>query len=352
MTDIAKHDTNLAVESSIQREGLCFCDAEEAPFQVYGVFKENGLFRRMPEAIASKISEGVSSHSTRSAGGRVRFVTSSPYVAIKTEYIPHKTSCHMAVTGSAGFDLYAEYDDRVWYKGTFVPPYDVEDGYESVLDLGAEALRIITINFPLYSSVKKLYIGLKEGSVLEPAPGYRIEKPVVYYGSSITQGGCASKPGSTYQSILSFRYNCDYINLGFNGSARGEAEMAEYIRSLDMSAFVMDYDYNAPTPEHLQATHSRMYEIVREAHPKLPIIILQKPRLAATLPEAGIWRSAIIRDTYLKARERGDNVYFISGDELMALVGDNGTVDNAHPTDSGFYSMAMAISKVFDKIFE
>ena len=351
MTDIAKVDKNFVVETSIVREGLRFYDVEEAPFQIYGVLKENGMFRRMPEAVAKSVSDDVYVLHTCGAGGRVRFVTDSPYVAVKTEYIPGKMS-HFALTGSAGFDMYAEYDGRVWYEGTFVPPFDVEDGYENVLDLVPGPLRTVTINFPLYSSVKKLYIGLKEGSVLEAAPAYQIDKPVVYYGSSITQGGCASKPGSSYQSILSFKHDCDYINLGFSGSAKGEDEMTEYIKGLEMSAFVLDYDHNAPTPEHLQATHSRMYEAVRAAHPDLPIIIMPRPRLEATLQNECRRRLAVTRATYLKARERGDNVYFISGDELMAMVGDNGTVDNCHPTDSGFYSMAMAVSKVFEEIFK
>ena len=87
--------------------------------------------------------------------------------------------------------------------------------------------------------------------MLKDAPEYRIKKPVVYYGSSITQGGCASKPGSSYESILSRRFDCDYINLGFSGTAKGEDEIVDYIKGLEMSVFVMDYDHNAPTTEHL-----------------------------------------------------------------------------------------------------
>lgn len=345
---IADVDKNLAVETTIDREGLCFRDAETAPFKIYGVFKENDSFRRMPEKIAGSISEGVHVMHSKAAGGRVRFVTDSPYVAIKTEYKPNIMP-HCASTGSAGFDMYGEYNGEIRYEGTFVPPADVQDGYESVKDFQECHERIVTINFPLFSRVDKLYIGLKEGAILKKAPEYEIKIPIVYYGSSITNGGCASKPGSSYESILSRRFNCDFINLGFNGSAKGEDGIIEYIAGLDMSIFVMDYDYNAPSTEHLQATHSKMFQTVREAHPDLPIIILPRPKYYLTMEEEK--RHEIIYHTYQTAKEQGDdNVYFISGRKLMELVGDNGTVDGCHPTDSGFFSMACAIGEVFETI--
>lgn len=348
--DISKVDKNLAVETNIDRPGLCFYDAEESPFRIYGVFKENGLFRRMTEEDARKVSPAILELHTCAAGGRVRFVTDSPYVALKTEYFANKMP-HFALTGSCGFDLYSEYGCGVRYEGTYVPPYDVVDSYENVVDFDHVCKRVVTINFPPYSVVKKVYIGLQQGSILEAAPEYKLTKPVVYYGSSITQGGCASKPGSTYQSILSFRYDWDYINLGFSGSALGEDAMTDYIKGLDMGAFVLDYDYNAPTPEHLQATHSRMYEGIRAVHPDLPIIMMAQPKYY--LNEDGQKRLEIIRATYLAAREKGDeNVYFLSGQDLMELVGDNGLVDGCHPTDSGFFSMAKALEKVFDRIVE
>ncbi len=350
MKSIAEIDRNLAVETSIKREGLCFYDAEHAPFQIYGIFKENEMFRRIPEKIARSVSEGVYNLHTNTAGGRVCFVTDSPYVAIKTEYIPGKMP-HFALSGSCGFDMYSKYDGVNRYEGTFVPPYNVENGYESILDFEKSQERVVTINFPLYSSVRKLYIGLKEGAMLEAAPRYSVENPVVYYGSSITQGGCASKPGSSYQSILSRRFDCDYINLGFSGNAKGEAEMADYIKGLDMSVFVMDYDHNAPSVEYLEKTHIRMFQKIRAAQPKLPILIMSRPKYYLTETEE--IRLGIIQNTYLTAKEQGDeNVYFLDGRKLMEVAGDNGTVDNCHPSDSGFFSMACAIGQVFEGILE
>ena len=348
MKNVADIDKNLAVETAIEREGLRFYDAENAPFQIYGVFKENGMFRRMPEKVAKSVSPNVYILHTHGAGGRVRFVTDSPYVAIKTEYLPGKMP-HFALTGSSGFDMYAEYNGEIRYQGTFVPPFDIKDGYEGVKDFTVLGEKIITINFPLYSSVSRLYIGLKEGAVLKEAPGYKNKKPVVYYGSSITQGGCASKPGSSYESILSRRFDCDYINLGFSGSAKAEDEMIDYIKGLDMSVFVMDYDHNG-YGDILEKTHGRMFRAIRAAQPDLPIIILPRPKYFLTDEEKQ--RREIIHNTYLTAKEQGDeNVYFIDGRKLMEIVGDNGTVDDCHPTDSGFFSMACAIGEVLEGIF-
>ena len=150
---------------------------------------------------------------------------------------------------------------------------------------------------------------------------------------------------------MSRRFDCDYINLGFSGSAKGEDEMIHYIKGLDMSIFVMDYDYNAPSIEHLQTTHSKMFDAIRAAHPDLPIVILSRPKY--NLKEDEQKRFDVIYNTYLTAKEKDDkDVYFISGRKLMEMVRDNGTVDGSHPSDSGFFSMACAIGEVFEVIFK
>lgn len=125
--------------------------------------------------------------------------------------------------------------------------------------------------------------------------------------------------------------------------------MANYIKSLDMSLFVLDYDHNAPTVAKLEDTHNRFFEIIRKEHPNLPIVILPRPRFYHRGEDAK--RFEIVKNTYLNAKAKGDeHVYFISNRELMSLVEDNGSVDNTHPTDSGFLSMVQAIGKVFEKI--
>ena len=348
MSDISQIDKNFLIKTELDKSDIVFYDVREAPFCVFGVFYEDGVFRRMPEAVAKTVSDGVYRLHTHTAGGRVRFKTDSPYVALYAKMPTIGKMAHFALTGSAGFDLYVrEAEER--YVKTFVPPFAITDGYESVIELGDRKLREITINFPLYSSVSELYIGLCDtATVSEPEP-YRHQKPIVYYGSSITQGGCASRPGSSYESIVSRRLHTNYVNLGFSGSARGEEEIAQYIKDLDMSVFVYDYDHNAPSVEHLQNTHERMFLTVRQANPALPIILMSRPKFCLDTVERK--RYEIIKATYDGAKARGDNnVYLIDGRTLMEFAGNEGTVDNCHPTDLGFASMAKAVGDVLEKI--
>lgn len=346
MSDISKIDKNFKVETKLDIEDIKFYDVLEEPFKVYGVFYENGKFRRLPEEVAKTVNDGVYGLHAHTAGGRVRFKTDSSYIAINAKMPSVGKMPHFAVSGSAGFDLYVKGEMQI-YKKTFMPPFNFEGGYESIIELGSREMREITINFPTYSEVSNLYIGLSEtAGILEPTP-YKYEKPIVYYGSSITQGGCCSRPGNTYEATISRRFDIDHINLGFSGSARAEDSIAEYIKDLDMSIFVYDYDHNAPTLEHLKATHKRMYDIIRKANPDLPIIIMTKPTF---FPD--VYSYAVIKETYEIAKANGDNVYYLDGPMLMAMAGNEGTVDNCHPNDLGFASMAKAVGDVIEGILK
>ena len=337
--DISKIDKNFSVNTSIKKEDIVFYNSLSEPFKICGLIYEELKFRRMSKDVAEKVSDGVFYLHTNTAGGRLRFKTDSPYIAINAKMENVGKMSHFALSGSCGFDLYVNNS----YFASFVPPFDLRDGYEGIIELSKGEMREITINFPLYSDVKELYVGLRDAcEILPPAP-YSLENPVVYYGSSITQGGCASRPGSAYESILSRELNVDHINLGFSGNARAEDTMAEYISSLDMCAFVYDYDHNAPTAEHLEKTHERMFKTVRNAKPHLPIIIMSRPKYILNDDEKK--RLEIIKKTYENAVKSGDkNVYLIEGNKLMQHCGCEGTVDNCHPTDLGFFSMALAIS--------
>ena len=346
--DITQIDKNFKVQTSLSEKDIVFHSVLEEPFSVYGVFFEDGRFRRLPESVAKSVNPGVLGLHANTAGGRVRFVTDSPYIAVYVKLRNVARSDHFALTGTAGLDLYARDEDGYRYNGTFRFAFDMKDEYDAIL-YPKRGECSYQIHMPLYSDVEELYIGIKEGSSLKTAEGYPNERPVVFLGSSITQGGCASRPGTSYEAILSRKLNFDYINLGFSGSCFGEDAMMDYIASLPMSLFVYDYDHNAPTPEHLKATHEKGFLRIREKHPTLPILILTAPIWHPDPWWSG--RREIVRATYENAKARGDeNVYYIDGDELMALCKDEGTVDGCHPTDFGFSSMAEAIERVMKNI--
>ncbi len=343
MKNIAEIDKNLKVETEIKKEGLKFYDIKEAPFKVYGVFHDGECFRRLPDDVAKTVSDGVHYGSRYTAGGRVRFRTNSSFIAIHYEGEMGKMP-HFAFTGSCGFDIYL----GTRFAGEYVPPLDNKMGYESIIEFGLSQMKEVTINFPTYSLVSELYIGLDENAAVEAPTPYKIEKPVVYYGSSITQGGCSSRPGTCYQPYITRRFDCDHINLGFSGNARGEDEIANHIAGLDMSLFVYDYDHNAPSIEHLEATHERMFKIIREKNPELPIIMMSRPK--PYLERHEFARLEIIKKTYENAKAAGDkNVYFIDGRDLCKVCGNEGTVDNCHPTDLGFFSMAQTLGDFIEQ---
>ncbi len=350
MSNISKVDKNLVVDTKIEKDDIVFYNVLEEPFKIYGIYHEDGKFRRMPESVAKATSEGVLALHANTAGGRVRFKTDSPYVAINAVMENVGIFPHCAATGTAGFDIYR--DDV--YLRTYVPPAwdtatDIKDGYEGVVDFDAEWMFEYTIHFPTYSDVKNLYIGLADGAKIEAPKAYKYEKPIVYYGSSITQGGCSARPGITYQSAITRRFSYDHVNLGFSGNAKAEPAMIEYIKNLDMSIFVYDYDHNAPSVEHLRNTHEVMFKAIREAQPDLPIIMMSRPKWFLTESEEE--RLQIIRNTYNNAIAAGDkNVYLVTGQELMKYVENEGTVDGCHPNDAGFWSMAKVLGDFLEKL--
>ena len=352
MKNITDVDTNFKVNTSLDKADIRFYDAQEAPFSIYGLLHEDGKFRRIPKAVAESLNENIVLLHSHTAGGRIRFKTDSPYIAIHAEMPSMSHMPHFPFTGSVGFDLYVRENGCDRYVKTFVPPMEERPVLEYIIELDSSVtvsgMREFTIHMPLYSDVSRVYIGLSEQASVAEATPYRDLKPIVYYGSSITQGGCASRAGNAYQNIITRRLNVDHINLGFSGSAKGEDEMTRHICSLDMSVFVLDYDHNAPTADHLKTTHGRMFQTIRTAHPQLPIVMLSRPKCYLTDEERE--RVEIIRDTYRRALDNGDrNVYFIEGCKLMMLTNGEGTVDGCHPNDLGFFSMASVLGDLLEK---
>lgn len=337
----------MVIGRAANRPGMKMHSADDPRFALYGVTRGDSGYYRIPLDIASTISKNISEMTKNTTGGRIRFRTDSPYVAVKVKLESPELLTRMSALATHGMDVYCEKD----YLGSLIPPLDmVNDEYETLAKFESREMRNITLNLPLYSHIKELLIGLDEDSAILPAPDYGICRPIVYYGSSITNGATSSRPGLTYESIISRMLDADFINLGFGGSARGETAMAEYIASLDMSAFVMDYDHNAPTAKHLAETHEPMFLTVREKHPDLPVIMISRP---AFHRNADIDRRfEVIYNTYSAAKARGDNnVYLIDGREFFLTIGNDWSVDGIHPTDLAFRIMAEKIGAVLARIF-
>lgn len=351
MNIIEKLDKNFLIPKSVHKKGIKYYNPRENKyFKIHGVFYEDGCYRRMPAEIAKSVSEGVYSEHTHTAGGRIRFITDSPYVAIRADMHNICKMSHFSLEGSAGFDLYVrEFGSDIRYEGSFIPPYDIKHGFEGIVEFDTKKTREITINMPSYAGVKEVFVGLDKSARIVAPEDYLDIYPFVYYGSSITQGACASRPGNTYQNIIARKFDVDYINLGFSGNAKAEESMSEYIKKLQMSVFIYDYDYNAPDTEYLRQTHERMFNDIRESNPELPVIMMSRPNYKLNSENSA--RLEIIKKTFENAVSKGDkNVYLIEGPELMKIGKYDCIVDYGHPNDLGFYSMAQTLIPVLEKI--
>ena len=352
----ATADKNLIIPKG-QKEDTVFYDIRKPPFKIYGLYEPltEPVFRRIPEEVAKGMSDGAYFHHANTTGGRVRFKTDSPYISVRAKMGHSSVMPHEAMAGSLGFDVYADgYHERalfppVGYDG-FTPVVSVDPVFcaMSTFALPAPAedgMRDITVYMPLYSSVDSMEIGIAPDAKIAEGGEYSHKTPIVFYGSSITQGCAATRPSTCYCAIVAGELDSDFINLGFSGNARGEAAITDYIASLDMSLFVYDYDHNAPNAEFLRKTHKTMFEKIRAAHPSLPIIMMSRPDRDRHPDKAE--RTSIVRETYESAIASGDkNVYFIDGHELFEdKYRELSTVDGIHPTDIGFLSMAKRVLK-------
>ena len=340
-------DKNFAVARKIHGN-IKYYDIPHPNFDLYGVqYDEKQGFFRMPIDVAKTVSEGVSLLATNTSGGRIRFSTDSNLLELKVRYNGLWPMSHMTLVGQSGFILLEETEKGRRLVKILPPNFTDEKGYTAVAELKGGVVRNYILYFPLYKSIKGVSIGLQQDAKVENGKKYREIKPILYYGSSITQGGCASRPDNCYQALIEKWNNIDFINLGFSGNGKAEDNMVDYLSTIDCSLFVCDYDYNAQNAEYLEKTHYRLYERYRKVKPNAPILFLSKPDIGNG--DDSIAREKIIRRTYKKARGLGDNnVYFVAGRTLYDnRMRDNCSVDGCHPNDLGFFKIA---DKIYRKI--
>lgn len=340
------------VYPDLVKNNIVYYNAFSGRFSISGFpwLEENKSLARLPESKLDQLPEPIRYLSHHTAGGSIRFVTDSSVLAVKVRLSSSGDMSHMPRSGSSGLDFYIGSGTDKKFFGMAMPELGRSEYEKVFLGLNKE-MREWTLHLPLYNGIEELLIGLDPDASLKTPNPRAVEKPVVFYGSSITQGACASRPGNAYSHILGRWLDADVVNLGFNGNAKGEPELAEIIATIDASAFVMDYDYNAPDADHLAATHERFFKIIREAKPTLPVIFITKPDVDVDPVNSPIRRDFIF-GTYKKAMNSGDkNVYFIDGETLFGHQDrDACTVDGCHPNDLGFMRMATHIYPVIKEV--
>jgi lysophospholipase L1-like esterase len=228
--------------------------------------------------------------------------------------------------------------------------------YERVLFSGiAKEMRQFTLYLPLYNALSALELGFSRGARFAPIDPPAIRKPVVFYGTSITQGGCAGTPGADYVSTLGRLLNLDVLNLGFSGNGKCDPELAELMGEIDAAMYVFCSCANTPLAE-LPRKLPVFYRILRRLRPRTPIVLLSRTRY--TYEQCDPVQFANFegyRDTmihlYSKLRRAGDaNVHFVDGGALLPGDMAGVHVDGGHPTDLGFAVMAERLAPFIQRI--
>ena len=350
---ISQLDKNF-VQYSVNDVPFCLYEVPDWMLEGFPWEKENKKkFCRLPERILPELTdrEELITLSKMAAGGVLRFCTDSQAIMLKVIYQNCWLMPHMPSTGRAGFDIVLVENGRERLLCNVKPdPYEVAKGkldfdFSCTLPQGMHEYKVY---FPLYTGVDSLQLGFSQDARVEKPSVHKTKKPILFYGSSITQGGCASRPSNCHCALVAKEIDAEQINLGFSGNAQGELCIAKEIAKLSLSCLVMDYDYNAPTEEHLQKTHEPFFKAVREMQPDLPVVFISRPYANVNEFTTTLYRRNIILSTYLHALENGDrHVYFIDGMRFFDEIDrEHATVDLCHPNDLGFYFMAKHITPV------
>lgn len=348
-------DQNMANQKTADGEELRWLEPG-TDLTLYGLEKTDTGYQRFDPTDKRLKGTGILNFAEFTAGGRCRFCTDSEKIAVKVRIKDYSLPSIMSLMVCCGFDLYEteESTGEEFFAGGFRPPALIENGeYECLVNLpfaGERKSRYFTLYFPVFAKFHSVKIGVEKNAFCGEGWRYRNDFPVCFYGSSITQGAAASRPGNTYESMISQRYNLDYRNMGFSGNAKGEPQVAQCLSEQNYSVFVYDYDYNAPSPEHLRKTHEPFYRILREAHPEMPVIMVSAIPGIHRRPEETEQREEVILRTYENAKKRGENVYFLSGREIFAgKKSMNYIVDGVHPNDLGYEKMAEKIGELVNR---
>ena len=322
------------------RQRIKFPDARIGVSGLPWFAEDKPALRRLPARSKETFRAPVWALAQHPSGGRLRFRTDSLTVSIVAKNPDTTTMPHMTSIGQSGFDLYVGEE----YLGSAAP--DKEGRLVKEWTVGkTNALRDITIYLPLYKGVAIEEITLDSGARIEgPAP-FAVKKPVVYYGSSITQGGCASNPGMSFPAILGRWTDSDFVNLGFSGNGLGDTPVAVAMTEIDPACYVLDYWAN-PTASQFQATLPGFVDVLRKKHPKVPIIVPGPFYNAGEMLEAGFAKEQaekrrVARDFVEQRQKAGDLfIAYVDGLDLLWKDQTGGLVDGRHCNSLGFYFIA------------
>lgn len=360
--DIKKVDSNFINKET--NEEILYIDPKSNDLvKVYGLywFNEDKRYHRLSKKlddVLPTLEGSVDVLAGNSSGGIIAFYSNTNLLKIKVKLSFKFHMGHMPYTGQAGFDLYigSIYQDMKFYRTSNFDfnKTEYEFTYFNHQELFHEN-KLFVLNFPLYATVEEVLIGVNPSSNIYPCNDlFNTDDKIVFYGTSITQGGCASRPGMSYTQILSRMLGVECLNYGFSGNGKGHIEIAEALSEIkNVKMFVLDYEANV-TFDRLKATLDNFVKCLRSKYPKTPIVIISKIMMYLEFHDKDYIKNEKKIRNYQKSYVKNSNdpnMYYIDGAKVLGKTNiSEKTVDGCHPTDYGFISMAEYIYKVINKI--
>lgn len=307
-------------------------------------------YDRLPLSSKDKVRKAVWDLSKNSAGITIRFFTNSSQIKIKWDLLNDTRMNHMAETGIKGVDLYSRINGEWKYVNTGRPSGKSNESL--LVSTLSKENREFKVWLPLYDGTSKIEIGIDSLSIIEK-PTLSNKLPIVFYGTSITQGGCASRPGMAYTTIISRKLDVDCINLGFSGNGKMEDAVVDVIGGIKASFYVIDCLPNMTVLE-VKERVSPLAKSLRSRNENTPIVFVENIEYSKIFYEEASRKliqdkNDALMSEFEKLKKAGmKNLYFISAKN--AIGNDNeATVDGVHLTDLGFMRMADHLIKAFDK---
>ena len=339
----------FAHQSWVLEDEIDWYDVQKIGVEGKGWNDTKKFFDRLPSRAEGMVREAVWNLSRHSAGMSIRFVTNAPNIYVRYKLsLERLAMSHMPATGVSGMDLYANDNQGMDRWVSVVRPDKQEMNTAIANDLGSGSRRY-TIYLPLYNGIDRMEVGVDKGENFNPLSP-RKEKPILFYGTSIMHGACASRPGMAFPAIIGRRLRRPTINLGFSGNGRMEPEVANLLSELDPCAFVIDCLPNMNETTVSDRTVP-MVKKLREARNKTPILLVEDRSFTNTLffPKRKMHHQksrAALKKAYAELTESGiDKLYYLDGDHLLGDDGEAAT-DGSHPNDLGMMRYADAYEPV------
>lgn len=344
----------ILASHSVDAQRIVYTDA--SVFPLYGKVTENtsALYERLPSSLEDVCREPVWYLGRHSAGLFIRFRSNSTSIHAKWESTFNNTMTHMTDTGTKGLDLYILHDGE-WRHACSAQPQGKTSERKIIANMDPE-YREYMLYLSLYDGVTSVQIGVDEGSVLEQpqVDSPSREKPVVAYGTSLLQGGCANRPGMAHMSIIGRRLDREVINMGFSGNAMLDLEIAELMASVeDPGLFFLEYVPNA-SAEDIDNKGETFFRILRDAHPDVPVIFVEDVIFPYSIFENKVLaevtkKNVSQRNLFERLKKSGEkNIYYV---EAEGMLGEDGeaTVDGTHFTDLGAMRYVDYVMPVINK---